>query len=371
MALGAGVSARGLRVGIFLRRKRLHSDSVSIGFDAIFPFVLYRVRVVGGMKNIIKWLGGVEARAHGIYSRAQRRFAGDPALADFLEDLAGDELCHAEFMKRAGDFVETHEDLGTPVLLDDATRRQIEVPFERVEKALADEHVTPAQLMDCIMDTEFSEWNDLLVFTMNNLQPQSAQFMRMAAAIEQHRRFIAQFLKTFPGGKERVEPYESLPHIWRERILVVDDTPEVAELVAAVCRDFGSVTIAANGEEAFRRMKEGYYDLVISDISMPVLDGIGLFRKALEADPCIRDRFLFFSSMVQGTEEEFFAEYNLPFLQKPASVTQIKQAVFSVLGRVSRRVSVHLGGSNAHVSCLDAALLGCPRAGGKPQQPAS
>ena len=64
------------------------------------------------------------------------------------------------------------------------------------------------------------------------------------------------------------------------KILIVDDEPQVRELLAELILNFGSFHIdqASNGQEALILMKKNKYDLVFTDLIMPVMDGITLFR---------------------------------------------------------------------------------------------
>jgi CheY-like chemotaxis protein len=58
------------------------------------------------------------------------------------------------------------------------------------------------------------------------------------------------------------------------RILVIDDEPDVLLLLRMVLEDEGHDTLlAADGESALERLKEGRVDLVLLDVCMPVMDG--------------------------------------------------------------------------------------------------
>ena len=58
------------------------------------------------------------------------------------------------------------------------------------------------------------------------------------------------------------------------RILVVEDTPAVRETLELMIADAGHETeVAENGRVALRRLREDVYDLVITDVIMPDLDG--------------------------------------------------------------------------------------------------
>jgi CheY-like chemotaxis protein len=60
-------------------------------------------------------------------------------------------------------------------------------------------------------------------------------------------------------------------------VLVVDDEPDSLEVASRLLRHYGAtVALATNGQEALDQIKLNRPTLVISDLSMPVLDGWGL-----------------------------------------------------------------------------------------------
>jgi two-component system sensor histidine kinase and response regulator WspE len=62
-------------------------------------------------------------------------------------------------------------------------------------------------------------------------------------------------------------------------ILVVDDSPTVRAMERELLEDAGfRVTLAADGMEGWNAIREADFDLVITDVDMPRLDGIGLIR---------------------------------------------------------------------------------------------
>lgn len=69
------------------------------------------------------------------------------------------------------------------------------------------------------------------------------------------------------------------------RILVVDDEPSLAEALADLLRMHGhGVATAANGAEALQLASREHFQLVLSDLVMPVMDGHELMR-ALHREP--------------------------------------------------------------------------------------
>lgn len=70
------------------------------------------------------------------------------------------------------------------------------------------------------------------------------------------------------------------------RVLVVDDEPTARRSLAWLFTDSGlSVTVAASGEEALQAMAAERFDLMLTDIRMPGIDGVDLLRRALILDP--------------------------------------------------------------------------------------
>lgn len=65
----------------------------------------------------------------------------------------------------------------------------------------------------------------------------------------------------------------------RKRILVVDDSITVRELERQILIGQGyDVTVAVDGQDGWNHVRQGSFDLVITDVDMPRLDGLGLVR---------------------------------------------------------------------------------------------
>lgn len=74
-------------------------------------------------------------------------------------------------------------------------------------------------------------------------------------------------------------------------VLVVDDEVALVRSIAAYLRSFGGdlrVLTATSGEEGLRLVWEEEVDVLLTDVSMPGLDGISLVRRAVEIRPGIR-----------------------------------------------------------------------------------
>jgi two-component system chemotaxis response regulator CheY len=63
-------------------------------------------------------------------------------------------------------------------------------------------------------------------------------------------------------------------------ILIVDDSASIRQAVKiALSRHGHSVTEAANGSEGVQKATAAKYELIITDLNMPVMDGLSMIRK--------------------------------------------------------------------------------------------
>lgn len=70
------------------------------------------------------------------------------------------------------------------------------------------------------------------------------------------------------------------------RILVVDDQPELAELIQTVLEEIGHAVEAVHGgQAALERLTQRAYDLVICDLQMPDVDGVAVYRAVEQLAP--------------------------------------------------------------------------------------
>ena len=70
-------------------------------------------------------------------------------------------------------------------------------------------------------------------------------------------------------------------------ILLVDDEPEVTNAIARVLRKDFTITKCNEPNNAMAIVEQGEIDLVLSDIRMPIMDGVELLKHVKEYDPDI------------------------------------------------------------------------------------
>ena len=132
-----------------------------------------------------------------------------------------------------------------------------------------------------------------------------------------------------------IMPRRDVPLAMRGRILVVEDEPTVASLVADVLREEGhEVVTLLDSVAALDRLNNEDFDLLICDLKMPKLDGRALYEDALRRGRTSRDRVLFITGDTLRPRTLDFVERNsLPYLAKPFLVDELTRTVRSVLGR--------------------------------------
>lgn len=112
------------------------------------------------------------------------------------------------------------------------------------------------------------------------------------------------------------------------RILVVDDDESIRELCALVLRTAGyRVETAMHGADGLDRLKGSAFDLVITDINMPELDGLEFFKAAVDALPSMRETFLFMTGAATVEQAAALSSMDLPLLEKPFRISDLLEMV--------------------------------------------
>ncbi len=112
-----------------------------------------------------------------------------------------------------------------------------------------------------------------------------------------------------------------------EEILVVDDEPQMLIAVNETLRRKGySVTAAASGVEALCRMKEKFFQLVITDLRMPEVSGLDLLRRVRNATPHTPVILLTAYGTIENAVEAM-KQGAFDYLLKPFSSESLEQVV--------------------------------------------
>ncbi len=127
------------------------------------------------------------------------------------------------------------------------------------------------------------------------------------------------------------------PPVAGRAVLVVDDEVEVAGVLAEMlAADGHRVETVTSGLAALERLERRGYDLILSDLRMPELDGPGLYRVLESRFPDMLGRIIFLTGDALGPGVVRFLEQAArPTLHKPFAVADVHRVTQEVL-RMSR-----------------------------------
>ena len=125
-----------------------------------------------------------------------------------------------------------------------------------------------------------------------------------------------------------------------KKILVVDDEPMAHQLVNAVLRAMGDVTLdsAFGGAEALEKAKAEAPDLIISDVNMPDMDGLTLVQKLRET-PGLTDTLILLLTARGEAQDRYegFLQGADDYMTKPFDMLELQLRVKALLRRAGRR----------------------------------
>ena len=149
----------------------------------------------------------------------------------------------------------------------------------------------------------------------------------------------ARFRLTLPVDADRTlprvappDPPAAAPPPPRRRALLVDDESEIAEALADFLGLEGyACDLATSGAEACRFLAAGEYDLIVSDLRMPTMDGPALHACIARDHPAMLDRLGFVTGDTLGSGvARFLMESGRPVLEKPFTPETVARFVRAV-----------------------------------------
>jgi CheY-like chemotaxis protein len=116
-------------------------------------------------------------------------------------------------------------------------------------------------------------------------------------------------------------------------VLVIDDEVWILELSRELLRSDGyDVETVASGEEAFQRIGQKRFDVILSDWKMPGLNGMHLYEQLLATDSTSAGRMIFMTGDVMNeTFQEFLKRNGRSYIAKPFAVDDVRAAVANLI----------------------------------------
>ena len=135
---------------------------------------------------------------------------------------------------------------------------------------------------------------------------------------------------------EEVQPLNA--NSGQRSALIVDDELGVRETLTEILTSSGHrVVTAASGREALERMGKQRFDVILTDIRMPDLDGRALYREIERRWPERAAQVVFVSGdTLTSTLRVFAEESGRPVIEKPFLPSEVRRVVSAVIEGVER-----------------------------------
>lgn len=112
----------------------------------------------------------------------------------------------------------------------------------------------------------------------------------------------------------------------RERILVIDDSPVIREMLVEILTDDGyAVDTAEDGEKGAMKALAGEYAVILCDVHMPRQNGLDTVREIMATRPSAR--IIMTDSFPDRLAQSAREEGALCCLQKPFDVTELRELI--------------------------------------------
>ncbi len=116
----------------------------------------------------------------------------------------------------------------------------------------------------------------------------------------------------------RAAPSDSAPKSVRRRVLLIDDEPHLLKALQRMLSQRHEVAIALGGQTALDILKDKEFDVIVSDMMMPDIDGVDVFNGLALLRPGSEKKIVFATGGVYTTRvQEFMAKVPNRSLQKP------------------------------------------------------
>ena len=111
-------------------------------------------------------------------------------------------------------------------------------------------------------------------------------------------------------------------------IMLVEDEPDLRRLLQDALGDTYDLALFANGVDALNHISDRDWDLIISDLRMPGMDGMEFYSRAVDSRADLSERFLFATGDTYDTEvKAFFDAHQIDFISKPFRIRELQEKV--------------------------------------------
>ncbi len=238
--------------------------------------------------------------------------------------LAKDEMWHYQIMQ---DIIAHHPSID--IQIDDGRQKelldQITIPLERLKAG----QLSRTDLLSHLIDTEYSEWNDVFLFAVSSMNSKQPEFKSVASQLQNHLDKIEQHIMTITDDSVILEKLFAVKRIWNKRILIVDDDDMIRRLLARIFGKRFHVDEVKDGREALTAIRSQFYDVILSDVNMPMMDGWALYEELTKQSFDFTRKFIFLTG--DRKHEDLFMERSIKYFFKPFPLDEMIRAVDQIV----------------------------------------
>lgn len=114
-------------------------------------------------------------------------------------------------------------------------------------------------------------------------------------------------------------------------ILVIDDNAVIREVVTFTLHDYHRVTTANNGKEGFALAEASQFDLIISDLKMPEMDGIEFVTEIRKISSYANTPILILTVNIEGNKDKIKDSGATGWIVKPFEPNKLLETITDVL----------------------------------------
>ena len=153
----------------------------------------------------------------------------------------------------------------------------------------------------------------------------------MAPQASRHSRNPSPEIYPLSGLVNRVILQSGFDIVAMHKILLAEDDNDMRRFLVKALENAGfQVSPHDNGMSAYQRLREEPFEMLLTDIVMPEMDGIELARRASELDPDIKIMFITgFAAVALNSDSE--APKNAKVLSKPVHLRELVSEVNKML----------------------------------------
>ena len=124
------------------------------------------------------------------------------------------------------------------------------------------------------------------------------------------------------------------------KILLIEDDADVRNVLCELLIKLNFlVDVAVSGPEALRQLKKRHYDVIISDIHLPGIDGSEVYEQVIVSYPHLAGCFIFTTGKTLDTKvTEHLQRHGNRCVLKSFRISELHQAIQAVLNQPTERL---------------------------------